>query len=315
VYDKYVPPDINMGGQFMQITTYHPFKSEKAKERYLAFYDNEAKKWPVESEIRTVDTSYGQTFLRINGPPSAQPLVLIPGLSASSLMWIPNIKALSEYYRTYALDHIYDNGRSVYMRPITSPDDLVKWLDELLNVLELRDNINLLGISFGGWLTIHYALIFPEQLNKIVLLTPTCTVLPVGLSFYIYGSPTMLPLRYFTKRMFYWLFEDCVKKDEISRMQVEEWIDNMFIGSRCFKMRRPFNPPILEDRKLQSIKVPTLYLVGENEKLYSAQKAVQRLNQVAPQIKTETIPNAGHDLAIVQAEMVNKKILDFLEQS
>lgn len=173
----------------MQITTYHPFKSEKAKARYLAFYDNEAKKWPVEFETRTVDTYYGQTFLRISGPTSAQPLVLIPGLSASSLMWIPNIKALSEYYRTYALDHIYDNGRSVYMRPITSTDDLVKWLDGLLNALELRDNINLLGISFGGWLTSHYALIFPERLNKIVLLTPTCTVLPVGLSFYIYGSP------------------------------------------------------------------------------------------------------------------------------
>lgn len=105
-----------------------------------------------------------------------------------------------------------------------------------------------------------------------------------------------------------------MKKDNISRMRVEEWIDNMFIGSRCFKMRRPFNPPILEDRELQSIKVPALYLVGENEKLYSAQKAVQRLNQVAPQIKTETVPNAGHDLAIVQAEMVNREILDFLKQ-
>ena len=299
----------------MEITPYHPFKSEKAKQRYLTFYDTEAKKWPVDSETRVVDTSYGQTFLRISGPVGTQPLVLLPGLSANSLMWIPNIEALSEYYRTYALDNIYDNGRSVYTRPITSPDDLVKWLDELLNALGFGDNINLMGISFGGWLTSHYALLFPNRLNKIVLLTPTCTVLPVRLSFYIYGFLTTLPLRYFTKRMFFWLFEDCVKKDEISRMRVEEWIDNMFIASRCFKIRRPFNPPVLEDQELQSIKVPTLYVVAENEKLYSAQKSVQRLNQVAPHIKTETIPNAGHDLAIVQAEMVNRKILDFLKQS
>ncbi len=299
----------------MEITPYHPFKSEKAKERYLTFYDTEAKKWPVDSETRVVDTSYGQTFLRISGPVGTQPLVLLPGLSANSLMWMPNIEALSDYYRTYALDNIYDNGRSVYTRPITRPDDLVKWLDELLNTLAFGDKINLMGISFGGWLTSQYALLSPNRLHKIVLLTPTCTVLPVGLSFYIYGALTPLPLRYFTKRMFFWLFEDCVKKDKISRMRVEEWIDNMFIASRCFKMRRPFNPPILEDQELHSIKVPTLYLVGENEKLYSAQKAVQRLNQVAPHIKTETIPNAGHDLAIVQAEMVNRRILDFLRQS
>ena len=55
-----------------------------------------------------------------------------------------------------------------------------------------------------------------------------------------------------------------------------------------------------------------LFLVGENEVLYSAQKAVQRLNAVAPHIQTEMIPNAGHDLLLVQTELVNRKIVDFL---
>ncbi|HEY31489.1 MAG TPA: alpha/beta hydrolase [Dehalococcoidia bacterium] len=299
----------------MQITAYHPFKSEKAKERYLTFYDTEAKKWPVDSETRMVNTSYGQTFLRISGPVDTQPLVLLPGFSGNSLMWIPNIKALSECYRTYALDNIYDNGRSIYTRPITSPDDFVKWLDELFNALEFGDNINLMGLSYGGWLTSLYALRYPNRLNKIVLLAPAATVLPLRLSFYIYGFPTfLLPLRYFSKRMFFRLMEDSVKKDEISRMWVEDFIDNMFIASRCFKPRRPCNPTVLEDQELQSIKVPALYVVGENEKIYSAQKAVQHLSQVAPHIKTETIPSAGHDLTFVQAEMVNKKVLDFLQQ-
>jgi len=300
----------------METTPYHPFKSEKAKERYLAFYDTEAEKWPVESETRMFDTSYGQTFLRISGPVDAQPLVLLPGFSGNSLMWIPNIEALSEHYKTYALDNIYDNGRSIYTQPIATPDDFVKWIDELFNALDFGDKINLMGLSYGGWLTSLYALRFPDRLNKIVLLAPAATVLPLRLSFYIYGFPTFLfPLRYFSKRMFFWLMEDSVKKDEISRIWVEDFIDNMFIASRCFKPRRPCNPTVLEDRELQSIRVPTLYVVGENEKIYSAQKAMQRLNQVAPQIKTRTIPNAGHDLTIVQAEMVNEKVLDFLQQS
>ena len=304
-----------MGGKTMNMPAYHPFKSVNAKEQYLAYYDTQAKKWPVDSETRTVDTSYGQTFMRISGSVDKPPLVLIPGLSASSLMWIPNIKALSGDYRTYALDHIYDNGRSVYTQPISSPDVLVKWLDEVLNTLEFEDSINLIGISFGGWLTANYALHFPDLLNKIVLLTPTCTIFPVSLSFYLHGALTPLPVRYFTKHMFYWLFEDSVRKDEASRMQVKEWIDNMYLGYRCFNLRRPFNPPVLTDRELQSLKVPALYLVGENEKLYSARKAVRRLNRVAPHIQTEIIPNAGHDLTIVQTEMVNRKVLDFLQQS
>ncbi len=63
---------------------------------------------------------------------------------------------------------------------------------------------------------------------------------------------------------------------------------------------------------MQGMKVPALFLVGENEKIYSAQKAIQRLNKVAPHIETDIIPEAGHDLTIVQAEEVNRKVLEFL---
>lgn len=70
---------------------------------------------------------------------------------------------------------------------------------------------------------------------------------------------------------------------------------------------------ILNDKAWQSFKIPVLFMVGENEKMYPAQKAVSRLNRVAPQVKTEIIPRAGHDLTFVQADTVNSRILEFLE--
>jgi hypothetical protein len=36
---------------------------------------------------------------------------------------------------------------------------------------------------------------------------------------------------------------------------------------------------------------------------------------VAPQIDVELIPNAGHDLTLVQADFVNNKTLEFLEKT
>ena len=57
-----------------------------------------------------------------------------------------------------------------------------------------------------------------------------------------------------------------------------------------------------------------LFLVGENEKIYSAQAAIQRLNEVAPEIEAVMIPDAGHDLTLVQADLVDTIILDFLGQ-
>lgn len=298
----------------MDMTPYHPFRSIHAKERYLELYDKWAKEWPVESETRMVDTSYGPTFIRICGPDTASTLVLLPGANATSLMWLPNIEALSKFYRTYAVDNIYDFGRSVFMRSIKTPEDFVMWLDELFNALELGDQINLMGLSYGGWLTSQYALRFPNRLDKIVLLAPASTVLPLSFDFLKHAIIAMLPHRRFTKSMMNWVLTDWVKSDNSQRLLLEDWIESIYLGSRCFKPKMLVSPTVLTDQELHSLEVPALFLVGENEKIYTAQDALERLERVAPQIETKLIPNAGHDLTVVQAEMVNKMVLEFLKQ-
>ncbi|VAX24029.1 carboxylesterase NA [hydrothermal vent metagenome] len=297
----------------MEMSAHHPFRSARAKEQYLKLYDMRAKKWPVVSEPRMVETSYGQTFVRVSGADGAPPLVLLHGMGGNSLQWVPNVKDLSTSYKTYAVDNIYDNGRSIYSRAIEGSNDFVNWLDELFSALQLGNNINIVGLSYGGWLTTQYALRFPERLDKIVLLAPVGTVLPLQLKWIIRAILCVVPHRYFTKSFIYWLVADLAKKDEASRVMVEELVDDAFMAIRSFKLKRMVNPTVLEDTELQKIKVPALYLVGENEKIYSAQKAIQRLNKVAPHIRAEVIPNAGHDLTSVQSEMVNKKILEFLK--
>jgi pimeloyl-ACP methyl ester carboxylesterase len=298
----------------MEMKAYHPFRSTTAKERYLKLYDMRAKKWPVDSQTRLEDTSYGQTFVRMSGPVGAQPLVLLHGAGGNSLQWVPNIEALSKDYRIYAVDNIYDYGRSIYTQNIKNPEGFVIWLDELFNAFELGNNINLMGLSYGGWLTSQYALRFPDRLDKIVLLAPAGTVLPLRLEWIMRAVLCFVPHRYFIKSFMYWLLDDLAQKDEASRRMLEEEVDAAYIRMRCFKPIRLVNPTVLVDEELQRIKVPALYLVGEHEKIYSAQKAIQRLQKVAPHIMAEVIPSAGHDLTIVQAEMVNTKVLGFLKQ-
>jgi pimeloyl-ACP methyl ester carboxylesterase len=272
------------------------------------------KKWPVDSQTELVDTSYGQTFVRMSGSLGSPPLVLLHGAGGDSLQWIPNIEALSKRYKVYAVDNIYDYGLSIYTQSIKNPTDYVNWLDELFGALELGNHIKLMGLSYGGWLTSQYALRFPDRLDKIVLLAPGGTILPIRLEWILRAVLCLVPHRYFIKSFLYWLLEDFAQKDEASRILLDEEIDAAFLRIRCFKRIRLANPTVLDDDEFQSIKVPTLYLVGENEKIYSAQKAIQRLHQVAPHIRAEIIPNAGHDLTIVQTEMVNTKVLEFLKQ-
>ncbi len=298
----------------MEINEYHPFRSATAKGEFLKHYDARAQKWPVVSETKLVETSFGQTFVRISGPVDAPPLVLLPGGGATSLIWLPNIEALSNHYRTYAVDNIYDFGRSVYTRSMTSPDDFTNWLDELFSALELGDNINLMGYSYGGWLACQFTLDCPERLDKVVLVSPASTVLPLSGEFLTRSVLCLVPFRYFTKSIMYWVWEDLVQRDETGRAITDDRVDDVVLAFRSFKFKVPANPTIFEDEELKSIKVPTLFLIGENEKIYSAQEAVQRLTNVASQIEVEVIPDAGHDLTFLQTEMVNSKVLEFLKK-
>ena len=299
-----------------EVPEHYPFKSVEAKEQYLDHYDKRAREWPVASETKVVQTSYVKTFIRISGPINAPSLVLLPSTSASSLIWMPNIKALSVHYRVYAVDNIYDFGRSVNTRNIKGSDDMMNWLDELFTTLDLGDSINLMGFSFGGWLTSQYTLAHPNRLNKVIWLAPVATIFDIPGEWAWRAILSALPHRYFMKKfMVEWLFEDLSQKnDKSSLKQLDELVDDAVLGLKCFKFRMPITPSVLIDNELQRIKVPTLFLVGENEKLYSAKKAVERLNTLAPQIQTEIIPDAGHDLTIIQAEMVNKKVIEFLKQ-
>ncbi len=297
----------------MESSPHHPFRSAEAKQRFLEMYDNKAREWPVESESKMVDTSFGQTFVRISGPAGAPPLVLLPGTGGNSLMWLSNIEALSEPFQTFAVDPIYDYGRSVYTRHLKSGDDFANWLDELFSALELGDDINLMGLSGGGWMTGQYALCFPDRLAKIVLLAPAATVLPMSKRWMLRTLLCLVPIGALTRSYANWLFADLVAKDQAGQALIKDMLDGITVAARCFKPKPMIRMTVLTDEEWASLGIPALFLVGENEKIYSPLKAVGRLNSVAPGIKTEVIPNAGHDLIFVQADLVNRKVIEFLQ--
>ncbi len=290
---------------------FHPFRSERTREKYLEYYDNQAKGWPGVSEERTVSTSFGQTFVRINGPEDAPPLVLLPGGGATSLMWSNHIQALSENYRTYALDHIYDWGRSIYTKRMGCPENLTTWLDQLFTALELEDSINLVGYSYGGWLASQYLLVYPDRLHKVVLASPAYTVFHGNKEFEKRALAGFIPLKYFMRRSLCWSCEDMVQTKEGKSMAENMVVDHR-LAIRCFKTKMPASMTVLSDDELRCIKNPVLFLAGENEVIYPVEDAVERLERIAPGIRIEIVQNTGHCMVFTNPEIVSEKILDFL---
>jgi pimeloyl-ACP methyl ester carboxylesterase len=287
----------------------HPFRSQAARERYLVNYDARAKRWPIASEEHLVRTSQGETFVRIGGPPNGKPIVLLPGLGATSLMWIPTIPVLARQYRTFAVDTLGDSGRSVAATPMSRVEDYLQWLDELLNGLRLNQKVRMVGMSYGGWLAGEYAVHAPNRIGKLVLLAPGATVLPVRLAFMARIALNLTGRRRALSSFFYWLFADFAR---INAAAIEEFIDAKVLERACLKPVPPLKPRRLTDSEFQGLTMPVLFVVGENEKIYSPQKAVRRLKRVAPQIESVIIPGAGHDLVAAQPDKVSATILEFL---
>lgn len=297
------------------ITEYHPFKTPGAKQEYLKAEAKRSKSWPVPFESVYADTSYGKTYARVSGSRNAPPLVLLPGKGGNSFMWYRAVKELSGNYRVYAVDPVFERGLSVHTRTITKADEIIEWLDELFTELDLGNKINLMGLSYGGWLTGQYALRYPERLRKAILVAPADTILPIKSQFYIRGLLMIaLPFRYFKEQFFLWLFEDAAVQGEEGMRLIKKMADSNEEDSRLFvSIPGIVMPTVLTDNELQSIKIPVLFIVGENEKIYSAQEAVKRIKGVSPAIKTKIIPNAGHGIIFSQPGLFNKAVIEFLK--
>jgi len=296
----------------MNTAEYYPYRTAAARDLCFRYLDGlAAKLWPIVSEERMVPTAFGATFVRLSGPPAAPALVLLHGAGTTSLMWSPNIEALSREYRTVAVDQVGEFGKSVCAKPVRTLQDLIAWLDELIGALEARGRVSLVGISYGGALAAQYALHFPERLEKVVLLAPGMTVLRPPAEFWLRVIALAIARQRGLRAFFRWIFADMARTDP-------QWMDStielLSLNMRSIQRHKTPIPPVLTDTEWGSLRPPTLFLAGENEVIYSAEQAVRRLKRVAPQVTAEIIPAAGHDLPFRQTAAVNKRILQFLKE-
>jgi len=296
----------------------HPFRSPEARDRYLAFYDERvARWWPVESEDVTVHTDWGDTFIRVSGPAGAPALVLLPGSRSNSLLYSEMVEALSCSYRTYAIDSVFDIGRSVPSRRMTRSSEAMEWLDGLLDGLGLHDGVNLAGQSLGASLAADYALHAPDRLRTVVWIAPAGVVQRVDPRFLLSMVLCWIPWRAALERGMAGLMPVVAHSTGRPRELFEDFVEEFAVHQACYG---PLSTPMgsgsyWDDAKLRSLKMPLLVVVGEHEKICSARKVVERLVSFAPGIEVFMVPGAGHDLCFAQPGMAAQRMLEFLAKS
>jgi pimeloyl-ACP methyl ester carboxylesterase/hypothetical membrane protein len=283
------------------------FKTPEGEARFLAAYDAGLKLWPVPYEEINVPTRFGTTHVVACGSKTAPPLVLLHGYMATLTMWSPNIAAFSQDYRVYAVDVMGQPNKSVPGDPICNVADFVSWLTATLDGLHL-DRVFLVGMSFGGWLALNYAVAVPQRLRKLVLLSPG-GLLPMVRQFRVRGMAMVwFPSRLTVNTFFHWLgFTDRVFANAL---------EMVYLGLKHFRM--PIEtvrimPAVVSDEALRTMRVPTLMVIGDHEVISDPVQALERARRLIPDFEGELVPGCRHDMCTSQHHIVNARVLEFLK--
>lgn len=289
------------------------YKTPEGEAAYVSAYDDALRSWPVHYEEIEVSSRFGTTYVIASGPTDTPPLVLLHGFMTTLLLWTPNIADLSEKYRVYAIDIMGNRNRSIPDQPILSAEDHVECLISTVDSLCL-DGFNLVGMSHGGWLAINLALAVPERVRKLALISPAASLLPLARQFTMRAMASMLPpKRFWFLSLMGWMGLKGGPDNEFSQRLLDIiWLGFEHIETWPETMR--VMPTVFSDDELSALQLPVLLLIGEDEVIYDAPKAIARARRLIPNLEAELVPRCGHDITFAQHIIVDARLLAFLKE-
>lgn len=125
---------------------------------------------PAGLRFRAVDTAAGRISLMESG--EGPPVLMLHGLGATKASFLPTVTALAESHRVIAMDL---PGFGDSCKPLRGAYDAAFFADAAVAVLDaLRiERAAVVGNSMGGRAAIEVGLLYPERVERLVLLAPS----------------------------------------------------------------------------------------------------------------------------------------------
>lgn len=252
-------------------------------------YRNVLGQWPVAADHFWVDTREGTTFVVACGPRDAPPLVLLHGALTNSAIWMFDAELWSQSFRVYAVDVIGEPGLSTAKQLPLEGGRYATWLDDVLAGLDL-ESAAFVGVSFGGWLALDYAVRRPSRVNRLALLCPA----GIGRQkpFFLKALPLLLLGSWGKAKV----------RAMVMGPQPQTLADRArplmdLVSSIHSKVRpRSITIPLVSDADLRSLKMPALIIVGGRDALIHSSETRRRVESTMPNAQLHYLEQAFHHL-------------------
>jgi len=250
-----------------------------------------------------------------------EPLLLIQGLGCKLNSYQYQIDFFKDKMKVIALDNrgVGKSSRPNY--PYTM-EMLIEDIDNLLDHLSIQEKIHLVGYSFGGAIVQNYFLKRPERVKTLILIATSAYTDPTPIVDFVKEMEPLSPeerMESIISFCFSRAFKKKVREDQTVLDSIKN--DIMIIA--------PLNDPgLVEDyinqskafkthdtrESLDLIKVPTLIIAGEKDKIQSPIFA-RFLHEGILNSQLEVIKQQGHGLIIEASEEVNEIMWKFLQKN
>lgn len=243
-------------------------------------------------------------------------LVFLNGLTQSTLSWFFMIPSFEKNFKIVLMDFVFQ-GQSTKDAEWKNFNEHAKDVFELLNYLKINQPI-ICGISYGSLVAQHFAVNYPNKLNKLILLATFAHKTPyynaIELSWWnalkIGGYnllldimlPSVLSENYFSNPV---IPIELMKEGRKELNQNSTAILNLM---QATKEREDYRV------ELKKIIVKTLIIQGEKDLLLPIHLA-QEVHKNINNSKFDIIKNAGHTLNLEFVPQVCEKIHDFLNEN
>ena len=209
----------------------------------------------------------------------------------------------------YTIDLLGEPGMSNQSIPIKNQKDQARWLDEVINGLGL-EKVHLIGVSIGGWAAMNLVRHYPKNIASVSLLDPVFVFAPISLKMIIASIPASVSFvpKFIREKMLRFIAGGA-KADESE--PIAKLIES---GMRNYKLKLP-SPDQFSDEDLIKIELPIFALMAENSTMHNSKKAVEKGRNFVENIKIKNCPNASHAINGEYPEMINEKILEFVEHN
>ncbi len=240
-----------------------------------------------------------------------QPVILIHGLGANKVSFLPTVSALADHHEVHAID-LPGFGRSAKPLPVGHRYSM-GWFAEVVNgylIARGLDAVHLIGNSMGGRIALEVALHHPRSVHSLVglgpalgfdLTRPISPLLRIAQSHWMGVAPVQ-PSRRLVESFVRSLFADPdVLPPEHHRVAADDvvaaWRDPahrlaVLAAARQIGME-PGTGRGAYWRRLRNLTVPSFWVFGEEDRLVASRYAA-RVAAAVPEAQVETWPGVGH---------------------